>query len=219
MLITARDDGFNGGVNDDDDINDETVKKKKIQQPKNPKAIFDRNSKLLGAYSILLLSVQARPVNCNYFHSPRNLFNCTNFQRKKKYILNWNEWSLLIKPKKIEKEWKHKYALKSKLDFYCFVSFGTQLFSDFCQCISSLSSNNNNNNKKNTHTHSQSHFSLREDLLAISQIFTFHNSIPRKRFFSLLDSPSFILIATHSHNMFDCCFATKEKKRIRWTSK
>lgn len=88
MLITARDDGFNGGVNDDDDINDETVKKKKIQQPKNPKAIFDRNSKLLGAYSILLLSVQARPVNCNYFHSPRNLFNCTNFQRKKKYILN-----------------------------------------------------------------------------------------------------------------------------------
>lgn len=156
MLITARDDGFNGGVNDDDDINDETVKKKKIQQPKNPKAIFDRNSKLLGAYSILLLSVQARPVNCNYFHSPRNLFNCTNFQRKKKYILNWNEWSLLIKPKKIEKEWKHKYALKSKLDFYCFVSFGTQLFSDFCQCISSLSSNNNNNNKK-IHTHTHSH--------------------------------------------------------------
>lgn len=117
-----------------------------------PKAIFDRNSKLLGAYSILLLSVQARPVNCKCFHSPRNLFNCTNFQRKKKYILNvWNEWSLLIKPKKIENEWKHKYALKSKLDFYCFVSFGTQLFSDFCQCISSLSSNNNNNNKK-THT-------------------------------------------------------------------
>lgn len=123
-----------------------------------PKAIFDRNSKLLGAYSILLLSVQARPVNCKCFHSPRNLFNCTNFQRKKKYILNvWNEWSLLIKPKKIENEWKHKYALKSKLDFYCFVSFGTQLFSDFCQCISSLSSNNNNNNKKNTHTHTHSH--------------------------------------------------------------
>lgn len=59
---------------------------------------------------------------------------------------------------------------------FAFVSFGTQLFDDFFA-----------NEKTTELKHTLAFFFLlyreREDLLAISQIFTFHNPISRQRFF------------------------------------